>query len=175
MRSPPIEYIHKLVSQTNFTPAIEKWTPGLLEEVRGIAEGAGAAFNDIFAFQLQDEEWWFGQECKQQQQTAANHCSSLGWQGDASHPNLVAQNMDLPDYLQDYQVVLRIQDERFGARNTGLQRGRVGRAERHEQQPARYRLQQPQPAESFPGWAAGGLCAARRLGAKLLRPGAGHF
>ncbi len=109
----PNEYIHQLISQTNFTPAIEKWTPGLLEEVRGIAEGAGAAFNDIYAFQLQDEEWWFGQQRKQRQPASAHHCSSLGWRGDAGHPSLVAQNMDLPDYLQDYQVVLRIQDERL--------------------------------------------------------------
>jgi isopenicillin-N N-acyltransferase-like protein len=107
----PNEYIHQLVGRTNFIPAIEKWTPGLLEEVRGIAEGAGADFDDIYAFQLQDEEWWFGQERKQRQQTTANYCSSLGWRGDGGHPSLVAQNMDLPDYLHGYQVVLRIQDD----------------------------------------------------------------
>ena len=105
----PEKYIRELVSQTNFTTAIEKWTPGLLEEVRGIAEGAGENFNDLFAFQLQGEEWWFGAE--KRQQDAAHHCSSLGWRGDGKHPNLIAQNMDMPDYMHGYQVVFRIQDD----------------------------------------------------------------
>ena len=107
----PRDYIHEFISQTNFTPAIEKWTPGLLDEVRGIAEGAAVDFTDIYAFQLQDEEWWFGQAHKKQPAAAANACSSLAWRGDARHPSLVAQNMDLPDYMHEYQVVLRIQQD----------------------------------------------------------------
>jgi isopenicillin-N N-acyltransferase-like protein len=107
----PREYLLDFISQINFSPAIEKWTPGLLDEVRGIAEGAAVDFSDIYALQLQDEEWWFGQERKQQPAAAANACSSLAWRGDARHPSLVAQNMDLPDYLHDYQVILRIQQD----------------------------------------------------------------
>jgi isopenicillin-N N-acyltransferase like protein len=103
----PGQYIQDLVSETKFINAVERWTPGLLEEVKGIAEGAGVDFNDIFAFQLLDEEWWFDQEKKQAQQSPARNCSSIGWQGTAT---LVAQNMDLPDYLDGYQVVLRIID-----------------------------------------------------------------
>ena len=120
----PAKYIREMVKQTNFTAASEKWTPRLLEEVRGIAEGSGENFNDIFAFQLQDEEWWFGQEKGLNQpnasrqdsagrhSSAGRHCSALGWRGDGKQPNLIAQNMDMPDYMQDYQVVMRIRDER---------------------------------------------------------------
>jgi len=110
--SSPRDYLHDFVSQINFSPAIEKWAPGLLDEVRGIAEGAAVDLADIYAFQLQDEEWWFGQEHKKQPAAAANACSSLAWRGDARHPSLVAQNMDLPDYMHEYQVVLRIQQDR---------------------------------------------------------------
>ena len=105
------KYIRELVNHTNFNAAIEKWTPGLLEEVRGIAEGAGENFLDMFAFQLQDEEWWYGQVRNQKHKNEADTCSALGWRGDGKHPNLVAQNMDMPDYMQGYQVVLRIQDD----------------------------------------------------------------
>jgi len=108
----PAKYIRELVSQTNFSAAIEKWTPGLLEEVRGISEGAGEKFNDIFAFQLQDEEWWFSQEKWLKMRNSTHFCSAFGWRGDGKHPNLIAQNMDMPDYMHDYQVVLRIQDDR---------------------------------------------------------------
>lgn len=104
----PDQYIQELVSETKFIKAIERWTPGLLEEVTGIAEGAGVDFNDIFGFQLQDEEWWFGQEKKLAHQSPARNCSSIGWQGATT---IVAQNMDLPDYLDGYQVVLRIIDD----------------------------------------------------------------
>lgn len=105
------KYIRELVSHTNFSSAIEKWTPGLLEEVRGIAEGSGVSYSDIFAFQLQDEEWWYGQVRNQKQKNEADTCSALGWRGDGKHPNLVAQNMDMPDYMQGYQVILRIKQD----------------------------------------------------------------
>jgi len=99
------QYIQDLVGETKFIKSIERWTPGLLEEVKGIAEGAGVDFDIIFGFQLQDEEWWFSQEKKQAQQSPARNCSSVGWQGSTT---IVAQNMDMPDYLDGYQVVLRI-------------------------------------------------------------------
>ena len=106
----PEKYIREFVNQTNFSAAIDKWTPGLLEEVRGLAEGSGENYHDIFAFQLQDEEWWYGQVCHHKPQKATNTCSALGWRGDGKHPNLLAQNMDMPDYMQGYQVVLHIRE-----------------------------------------------------------------
>ena len=36
----PKQYIQKFLTDTKFPEAIRKWTPGLMEEVRGIAEGA---------------------------------------------------------------------------------------------------------------------------------------
>ncbi len=101
------QYISDLCSRTNFISAIRRWTPGLLEEVIGISEGSGIGFNEIFAFQLQDEEWWFRQEHKQSLREPTTNCSSIGWQGSTT---IVAQNMDMPDYLDGYQVVLRIID-----------------------------------------------------------------
>ena len=103
----PDFYIRDLVSQTNFIPAIQHWTPGLLEEIKGISEGSVVDFIDIFAFQLQDEEWWFGQEMKQGAKYPAHNCSSIGRQGSST---LVSQNMDMPDYLDGCQVILRIVD-----------------------------------------------------------------
>ena len=106
----PDQYFQELVCETNFMKAIERWTPDLLEEVKGIAEGAGVDFTTIFAFQLQDEEWWFGLERGETLQDQTRRCSSIGWKGEAGSPSLVAQNMDMPDYLDGYQVVLHIKD-----------------------------------------------------------------
>ena len=43
-------FIQKFLEETDFAPAIEKWTPGLLEEVRGIADSAEIDFDTIYAF-----------------------------------------------------------------------------------------------------------------------------
>jgi len=109
----PRAYVAALVAETNFRPAIERWTPGLLDEVRGLAEGAGIEEALIYALQLPDEEWWF----RLDRQLAAGArlgpvgeaCSSLGVPPAGGHAALTAQNMDMPDYMDGLQVVLRLQ------------------------------------------------------------------
>ena len=54
-------HVAGLLAATRFVPAIEASTPELLEEVRGIAEGAGVSFERILAYNLMDEEWWYSQ------------------------------------------------------------------------------------------------------------------
>ena len=51
------EVIRRLLQRTNFVDAILKWTPDLLDEVRGIADGCGLSFDTMLAFQLLDELW----------------------------------------------------------------------------------------------------------------------
>jgi isopenicillin-N N-acyltransferase-like protein len=106
-KTSPDQFIRQFLGRTNFVPAIERWTPDLQEETKGIAEGANVDFTEIFAFQLQDEYWWFEQE-EQPTQNNPHRCSSIGWRGQAGRPGLVAQNMDLHMFLDGYQVVLRI-------------------------------------------------------------------
>ncbi len=107
----PGQYLRELVSETNFMPVIQKWTPDLLEEVRGIAEGSAVDFPTIFAFQLQDEEWWFRQNKHQEPRGEPRGCSSIGWQREPGSSSLVAQNMDMPNYLDGCQVILHIKEE----------------------------------------------------------------
>jgi isopenicillin-N N-acyltransferase like protein len=107
----PGEYIRDFLQHTDFIPAINKWTPGLLEEVRGTAEAAGVDYAGLFAFQLQDEQWWYGRQLNTKKLAEPPGCSSIGWQGNEHAPVLVAQNMDLPAYMDGFQVVLRIVDE----------------------------------------------------------------
>src|SRR5438046_1291661 len=53
----PDEYLREFLDNTDHLPAIRRWTPDLLEEVRGIAEGAGQPFPRILAYNLMDEDW----------------------------------------------------------------------------------------------------------------------
>ena len=104
----PELYLDRFVEGTYFVQAIERWMPHLLDEVRGIGEGAGVSFRDVYAYQLMDEEWFFRHAFVREQDTrTADHCSTLGVFGEGDAP-LLAQNMDLPKIYDGTQALLRI-------------------------------------------------------------------
>ncbi|WP_216893178.1 C45 family autoproteolytic acyltransferase/hydolase [Nocardia alni] len=88
-----------LVTGTGLLRAIEKTTPDLVAELRGIAEGAGAAFADVVAYNLMDEQWWY-------ERSGERGCSVLGVRRPGSVA--LAQNMDLPSFMDGSQLVLRL-------------------------------------------------------------------
>ena len=94
--------IRDFLAETNFTPAIKRWTPDLLDEVRGIADGSGQPFDAVYAFNLPDEIWVFADR------RTANRCSAIGVAKAGNHPAYVAQNMDLETFRDGSQVVLHI-------------------------------------------------------------------
>jgi len=100
---PAQTFIDNLLKATDFEPAIERWTPGLLDEVRGIAAGAGVDFKTIYAFQLEDEIWAMADDL------VPAKCTTIaaGKRGDS--PAFVAQNMDIPTFYHGSQTVLRIE------------------------------------------------------------------
>src|SRR5262249_18704675 len=53
----PRAYLDRFINDTDFLPAVRRWPPDLIEEVEGIAEGAGLPFRHIWALQMLDEEW----------------------------------------------------------------------------------------------------------------------
>jgi predicted choloylglycine hydrolase len=105
----PDSYLERFVANTDFLPAIERWTPALLEEVRGLAEGANQPFRDIFTYQLMDEEWLF-RVAQMQSGEDAHHCSVIGVAAEGK-PTILAQNMDLPKYYDGTQTLLHIEQE----------------------------------------------------------------
>jgi isopenicillin-N N-acyltransferase-like protein len=101
-RADPDLIIKSFLAETRFPPAIERWTPGLLDEVRGIADGAKQPFDTMFAFQLVDELWVFIDK------RAADRCTAVGVARAGSHPAYVAQNQDLEPFRDGFQLVLHI-------------------------------------------------------------------
>ena len=95
----PDAAITRFLRETRFSLTIERITPDLLQEVRGIAQGANQPFETILAYNLLDEAWeWVGA----QQQPG---CTSCGVR-EGGVP-VVAQNMDIPDVHDGTQTVLR--------------------------------------------------------------------
>jgi hypothetical protein len=98
----PDALIKNFLAATDFIPATKQWTPDMLEEVRGIAAGAGQALDTMFAVQLVDELWVYLDKAD------AYYCSSMGVPRSEKHPTIVAQNMDLESFREGFQVVLWI-------------------------------------------------------------------
>jgi isopenicillin-N N-acyltransferase-like protein len=96
------DYIAGFLGKTDFLPAIERWTPGLLDEVRGIAEGAGQPFETILTYNLMDEEWSYGSE-KLGEEPGCTVTCLVPLDG----APIIAQTMDIPPIHDGTQIVVR--------------------------------------------------------------------
>ena len=98
----PKTFISRFMADTNFMPAIKRWTPGLLDEVRGIAEGSGLSFESVYVFQLADEIWSMGRWAMRKK------CTAIAVNRRGDQPTMVAQNMDIPGFYQKFPTLLRV-------------------------------------------------------------------
>src|SRR5690606_2266229 len=103
---PAPDFIADFLKTTQYAEAIQAYTPDLWEEVRGIAEGSGQPFEDVLAFQLLDEYWILADSLHFAAEK--HHCSSLGVPARDGSPTHLAQNMDLNNWMDGFQVVMRI-------------------------------------------------------------------
>ncbi len=111
----PDKYINEFVHNTRFLESIKKWAPDLMEEVRGISEGSGIDIQTIFAYQLPDEEWWYGRNRSLGLSLGETRaCSALGVSKQKDLPSLLAQNLDLPSYFDGFQTLLHIKAQSSG-------------------------------------------------------------
>ena len=99
---PADEFIKKLVSHSQYLAAMKKWTPDLVEEVKGLAAGAGIDFDTMLVFQWIDEYWAQGKN------VAADRCSGIGVGRRRSRPAMIAQNLDMTGFYEGYQVILHV-------------------------------------------------------------------
>ncbi len=112
----PKTFIHMWLGEMNFLPAIEKWTPTLLDEVRGIGEGAGLDYETILSWQFLDELGWYllykapPRTGAQPSEETLPHtgCSSFGTFSHDGLPTLLAQNWDSNIFLDGSQTLLHI-------------------------------------------------------------------
>ena len=108
----PDTFIATFLAETRFADAIQRCSPPLLEEIEGIAEGSGRSVEETLAFQFMDEEWWFGAARFGKAEQTVNRCSVIASRAAAGRPPILAQNMDLPSFLDGGQTVLHITGDR---------------------------------------------------------------
>jgi len=102
----PDAYLHEFLSQTNHLAALTQWVPELLEELKGIAEGADQPFENICGLQLLDEEWMFGMSRNLSQ--SADKCTAFAVSNQANNISYAGQNMDVGSWVDNKQVLLRV-------------------------------------------------------------------
>lgn len=111
----PDTYLDGFLSETQYLHSIEKWTPDLLEEVKGIAEATGLDFKLILGLQLMDEEWVFG--LRRRLEKPSNKCTAFAVPGQAGDTSYAGQNMDIMSWVDGKQVLLRVMPDNTGANN----------------------------------------------------------
>lgn len=107
----PIDvYLAGFAAETDFRPAIDHWAPQIVDEVAGLAEGAGQDYGRMLAYQLMDEEWAYRVGVTRSRAQAGESCTAFG----VTRPDgtaLLAQNMDLPSHYDGSQVLLRLRPD----------------------------------------------------------------
>ena len=107
-----------LSKEAGFRSAVNQHLPWLLEEVAGLAEASGLTDDEIFAMNCLDEAWWWGKP--------PTGCSTVAIGASETRPAVCGQNMDLDDWMDGTQVVLRTSPA-DGARQVMLSRaGMIG-------------------------------------------------
>ena len=105
------KYVTRYLQDCDYFTATDRTVPHLVDEVRGIADGADIAFDTAFALQISLDEHWHHLRALETQQlpAVAERCSGFAVRrpGGAS---IIGQNQDLPDYLDGAQVLLDVDD-----------------------------------------------------------------
>jgi hypothetical protein len=100
-------FIREFLNKTDYMSSIKKHTPDVLDELKGIAEGAKIDFETLYAFQLVDEFWVIGPDLVQ------NRCTSFGVKKSPGNPCYTAQTLDIP-FFHDYQTLIHMKDPKGG-------------------------------------------------------------
>lgn len=102
----PRAYVDDMLRETDFRTAVGAQAPDLLDEVDGIADGAGQPRALVFALQLLDEEWAYRLR-RRDDAGKLQKCSSVAVVS-PDGPTWIGQNMDLGSYTDGHQVLLRM-------------------------------------------------------------------
>lgn len=109
----------RLLHGTGFAAAAQRWTPEIWAELEAVAEGANQTFEDVLLLNLTDEQWWITN------QKHAEACTSFAYRG-AGGEIWSGQNLDITQWMDGLQVVLRFDLDGGGTAVMGTLAGTLG-------------------------------------------------
>ena len=111
LKKDPNRIFTEFAQENDLIKAVKKFTPELLEEVAGIADGADLDFDDVFAYQCAEEIWLvlpFEKEVP-----PGPKCSSLGCCRTQAFPSFIGQNLDWNSIYEGFNTLLHIHDDKL--------------------------------------------------------------
>ena len=109
-------YVSRYLADTQYVDASRDFAPAIMEEVEGIAAGAEIPFETAFVIQAGLDEHWHHRETLSPKVPATlERCSGFGVVQNGQS-TILAQNQDLPAYLDGAQIMLEVEDEDHGVR-----------------------------------------------------------
>lgn len=103
------DYVAMFMSRQPLLQTTEAYAPALLEEVESLAHSAAQPFDHMFAFQCVNERIAFDQSLsaaiEAREEDNPIGCSTIAAMGQPGLPNIVAQNLDMPSWLDGHQLV----------------------------------------------------------------------
>lgn len=103
--------ITSFFEKTIMVDTIKKYSPELLDEIRGIANGSKQNFLLILALQMSEEIEQAGDYL------FSSKCTSISTSKTDTLPTIVAQNMDPPTFLQRFPTLLHMRDKKTKEEN----------------------------------------------------------
>lgn len=100
-------YLSYFKNKTCYEQTTARLAPLVLEEVRGIADGSNSNFMQVLAFQHLNEEFALGPRVANIQRAQREACSTIVVSPDGERPSLVAQNLDLAEFLDGFQTLFQ--------------------------------------------------------------------
>jgi len=99
------EHAGPVTDAEQYLDAARRWTPAAVEELEGIAEGSGASFAALLAYNLGDELRVFD---------ALERCTSAGLRRGSLGVPVSGQTMDTPAWFAELRVAIRSDEEETG-------------------------------------------------------------
>jgi len=103
----PDRMIQEFAANTGHISTVKNLLPDLYQEMKGIADGAGVDFNELFVYQSFDELFLFLMNSGAID-FANGHCTTVGVYGRNDIANYVTHNNDIPTYHEGAVTVLKI-------------------------------------------------------------------
>lgn len=95
----------EFLEYARFDSIIQTYSPELIDEIKGLSAGSGQKYADVYAFQLVDEFWVY---LDKKYNESKHHCSAIGVASVNGGPAYLAQNMDLENYMNGFQILIHI-------------------------------------------------------------------
>ena len=106
----PDDFVDQFFEDTTYYETVKLQAPDLMEELQGIAEGAGIDHKILFVLNCGDEKWRYLQ-AKGVFLDPPNNCTSIGANRTSQYPAMQGQNLDTSTSFRGFETLLYVKEK----------------------------------------------------------------